>query len=362
MPDALPHEAITRAVHAAFGRSVQVTATDRLCGDASNRVYLRIALTGVGTAAGPATAVVMLLGEGRFQGGGDELGSGRTSELPFVDVGRYLARHHLPVPALYHDASTTDGLLLLEDIGDTNLWSVASAEPARVDDLFAQAIELLVQLQRTGHTQPDPSCCAFRRRFDGALAHAEVEHFIDHGIDTRHGRPLPAVARAEMLAALAAVEEPFRTAPPVLAHRDYMAWNLHWQHDRLRLIDFQDALLAPDAYDLAALLTDRHTPSLVTPDREAALIAQFVASRRAAGLPVHDDFPRHYRLCALHRALKVIGRFYFLEVVKGKPGYLAYLPGVYAVARRMFDALPQLEPARALIVPWVPELRAGATT
>jgi aminoglycoside/choline kinase family phosphotransferase len=73
-------------------------------------------------------------------------------------------------------------------------------------------------------------------------------------------------------------------------------------------------------------------------------------------MPVEGDFERRYRACALHRALKVVGRFWFLERVLGKPGYLAYLPGVYAVARRMLAAMPEVDATRARIAVWVPEL------
>ena len=52
----------------------------------------------------------------------------------------------------------------------------------------------------------------------------------------------------------------------------------------------------------------------------------------------------------------MIGRFHYLELVLGKPGYLAYLPAVYAVGRRLLAAMPELAAARAQIVPWVPEL------
>lgn len=346
--------ACARAIGAAFGDGVSITGTQRLCGDASNRTYVRLAL---GTHV-PATAVAMLLGEGRFVGG-DELGGGSSGdELPFVNVARYLARYELPVPQVYHDAARSDGLVLIEDIGDTNLWTVA--ETGGAEGLFGRAVDLLVRFQITGERAPDAACCAFRRRFDGVLAHAELEHFVDHGIETRHGRPLAAADRAAILDALAPVEAAFLDVPPVLSHRDFMAWNLHVQDERLRLIDFQDALLAPEAYDLAALLTDRHTPNLIDPACETRLIERFLAARRRAGFPVPAGFFERYRLCALHRALKVIGRFYFLEVVKGKPGYLAYLPGVYAVARRMFDLLPALVPARERIVAWVPELAPGA--
>ncbi len=182
---------------------------------------------------------------------------------------------------------------------------------------------------------------------------------MEHGIETRHGRPLDPDTRAAVLSDLAPVLTPFRTDAPVLVHRDFMAWNIHLQDGRLRLIDFQDALLGPDAYDLAALCTDRTTATLIGPAEEARLVERFIARRAAEGWPVPDGLPDRYARCALHRALKVIGRFYYLEVVRGRSGYLAYLPGVYAVARRMFDRLPELAAVRQRLVRWVPELAAS---
>jgi aminoglycoside/choline kinase family phosphotransferase len=279
-----------------------------------------------------------------------------------VNVARYLAARGFAVPAVYHDASARDALLLLEDVGDTTLWAVIGAEPARARALFEQAIELLVALQVAGMRHPDSTCQAFRQRFDGRLARWELEHFVEHGIETRHGRRLPDDERAAVLAGLAPVAAPFERDAPVLAHRDYMAWNIHVQADRLRPIDFQDALLAPDAYDLASLLTDRTTGTVVTAALEGTLIDAFCAARERAAFPLPGGaggFRARYRCCALQRALKVIGRFYYLETVLGKPGYLAYLPGVYAVARRMLDGLPELAPVRARVAAFVPELAAS---
>ena len=354
MPDAIPHEALARAVRAAFGADARIVAAERLFGDASSRRYVRLRLADGGA---PPTVVAMLLGADRFPLGSDEIGErALTKDLPFVDVGRYLAARGFAVPLIHHDASATDSLLLLEDLGDTTLWAAASKQPADARPLFAAAVELLAALQVAGARHPDPSCLAFRRRFDGQLARWELEHFLEHGIETRHGRRLAADERAGLLAALAPLAEPFEQRAPVLVHRDFMAWNLHVQDGRLRLLDFQDALLGPDAYDLAALLTDRTTGTLVAPDLERELIAHFRAARAAAALPVDGDLAARYRMCALHRALKVIGRFYYLERVLGKAGYLAYLPGVYAVARRMLAALPALESVRARLATHVPEL------
>ena len=358
MPAPLPHDAFARAVRAAFGAAARVVGEEPLAGDASTRRYVRLRLAGADC---PQTAVVMILPPDARS---PELGgsSGAESELPFVNVGRYFGTHGLPVPTLYHDGAARDGLLLLEDIGDTTLFAAASAAPGEAGALFEQAVDLVVELQALGARGPDPGCYAFGRRFDFAMAYAEVEHFVEHGIETRQGRVLPAGERARLLAALEPVCEPFATAEPVLSHRDYMAWNLHVQEGRrVRMIDFQDALLAPDAFDLSQLLTDRTTITVVPPALEDALVARFLAGRAAKGLPVEGDFMRRYRLGALQHALKVIGRFHFLDRVRGKPGYLAYLPSVYVVARRMLAVLPEVADAVPLVAAYVPELRPEAS-
>jgi aminoglycoside/choline kinase family phosphotransferase len=343
---------LDRAVRDAFGSDVRIAATSPLHGDASSRRYVRLTLAG----PAPASVVVMLLGEGRFTGGSDELGGASAAgELPFVNVARWLAARGFPVPAIHLDRAREDGLLVLEDVGDTTLWTAVSADAGRTRALFGQAVDLLARLQVAG-AAPGPDCVAFARRFDETLARAELAHYVDHGVETRHGITLSTEDRARLLAVLEPLVPPFRDGPFALSHRDYMAWNIHVRDDRLVLIDFQDALIAPDAFDLAQLLTDRTTIERVDATLEAEFVARFVAARAAAGVPVRPGFEDRYRRCALQHVLKVIGRFYFLEVVKGKPGYLAYLPSVYAVGRHMLQALPDLAPAIPALARWTPEL------
>jgi aminoglycoside/choline kinase family phosphotransferase len=345
-------ERFARAVRTAFGAGVRVQASRALAGDASTRRYVRLQLAGGGA---PDTIVAMVLGEGRFAPGSDELGGGISiDELPFLNVGRWLAARGFSVPAVYHDGTRDDALLLLEDVGDETLWTAASRGAAT--PLFERAVDLLVELQAAGHRWPDPACYAFRRVFDGPLARREVEHFVDHGIR----RPLDAAARARVLADLEPLLEPFASPRRMLVHRDFMAWNLHVRDGALRLIDFQDALLGPDTYDLASLLTDRSTATAIGPSLEDALIARFVDRRSAAGLPVEDDLPRRYALVGLHRALKVIGRFHFLADTRGKRAYLDYLPDVVATARRMFARLPALAAAQRRLGALIPELAPSA--
>jgi len=353
MSDAALDARLAAAVAQAFGAGVALRATEPLHGDASNRRYVRLHLDG----SGPPSAVAMLLPSGAPTS--DELGDDRpAASLPFVAVGRYLARHGLPVPAIHLDAAP-DGLLLVEDVGDTSLWRAVESEPAAAPARFADAVDLLVRLQAVGARHPDPACGAFDRRFDGALARAELAHFVDHGIETRRGHALEPDARAALLDVLAPLAAPFETGPTVLSHRDYMAWNLHvrGRSGELVMIDFQDALIAPDAFDLAQLLTDRTTSTLLPRAIRDALIDRFEAARDAAGLPTPAGLRERVEACTLQHALKVIGRFHFLELVAGKRGYLAYLPSVYAVA---CESLQRVAGGRAMaeaLGAWVPELR-----
>jgi N-acetylmuramate 1-kinase len=349
------HDVLARAVVDAFGPRARLLAAEPLHGDASTRRYVRLRLAD----APVPTAVAMVLGEGRF-GGSDEIGGGGgAGELTFVNVARWLDRQGLPVPVIHADLARSDGLLVIEDVGDLSLWTAVSREPASTSRRFTEAVDLLVRLQVAGARHRDPTCVAFDRRFDHALATAEIEHFLDHGIETRIGRALPAAERAELLHELAPVAAPFADGPTALSHRDYMAWNLHVRaDDSLVLIDFQDALIAPDAFDLAQLLTDRTTNTLVDPELEGSLIARFERGMADAGLAVTDGFRERYRLTALQHALKVIGRFWYLEVVKGRPGYLAYLPAVYGVARHMFAGTPALADVQRHAARYVPELAA----
>src|SRR5262249_25283842 len=157
MPDSIPHEALARAVRAAFGADARITATKPLYGDASSRRYVRLGLAG---ATVPPTSVAMLLGAGRFPLGSDEIGGTRPRgrEPSFVNVARYLAAHDFAVPAIHADASQADDLVLVEDVGDTTLWAAASASPAAVPALFGAAVDLLAALQVAALRDPDPTC------------------------------------------------------------------------------------------------------------------------------------------------------------------------------------------------------------
>jgi aminoglycoside/choline kinase family phosphotransferase len=338
-----------------FGSATVVRRMAPLAGDASTRRYLRLWLDGPNA---PASAVAMILADRGIALASEELAvfKDAPNELPYLNVHRFLAGLGVAVPELYADASDR-GVLLLEDVGDTALWDAVQQQPAdRVRHLYERAIDQLLIIEVDGTRRRDADCIAFQQAFDERLFTWEFEHFIEYGIERRLGRPLPSADASVLRTHFAAIARRLDAQPRYLNHRDFHSWNLFVQGDVIRVIDFQDALLAPATYDLATLLGDRDTPQVVRPEIERALLDYY---RRRWQVCSGEELERRefetvYFLCALQKALKVVGRFYFLDLVKHKPGYLRYVPSTVCQIVRILPRFPDLADLAAILHRYLP--------
>lgn len=342
-----------------FGTAARVERLEPLAGDASTRRYARAWLNG---GSAPPTTVVMILADRGIAMSSDELAVFQEPlrELPYVNVHRFLERLGVAIPALYVDASAR-GLLLLEDIGDTPLWdALQGRSDAEQQALFEGAIDQLLRIEIDGTAARDDSCIAFQQVFDRRLFDWEFEHFLEYGLVDRLPDGLPASEQQELRQHFGRLSAFLDAQPRVLNHRDFHAWNLYVCDGQIRVIDFQDALLAPAPYDLATLLGDRDTRQVVQPALERRLLAYYEHAWTArGGMPwTAPTLWEVYATCALQKAFKVVGRFHYLDRVKGKPGYLRFLPGTWAQIARLLAAWPELAPVRAILAHHVPELRA----
>lgn len=313
-----------------------------LAGDASSRRYFRAWLDRPG---GPASVVVMQLGPTSLPLSSEELAIFREppKELPFLSVHRFLAGLGVRVPALY-GAWPDEGILLLEDLGDCSLWEfVQGAGAEAVARSYEKAIDQLLRVHVEGTRRRDDACVAFQQRFDFRLYMWEFEHFIEYGLEKRPGARAGASEKKTLRESFAEIARRLEALPPCLSHRDYHSWNLMVHDGEIRVIDFQDALLAPPQYDLASLLNDRETDSVITPALEDRLVDYYLARRGETGAApgTRAEFFENYVLSVLQRDFKVVGRFYYLDLVKGKPGYRKYIPPTLKRLRRNLERAPR---------------------
>ncbi|MCY4489734.1 MAG: phosphotransferase [Deltaproteobacteria bacterium] len=334
-----------------FGAGARVRGWEALAGDASSRRYFRVSLDARGA---PCSVIVMSWNDSGLPVSSEELAlfDKPPEELPFLNVHRFLQGIGVRVPAIYGQW-VEQGLMLLEDLGDASLWDrVREAPEVEVLQWYQRAIDELLVLQIGGTRARNDQCMAFRQAFDQRLYLWEFDHFIEYGLEAGDKGSLPASERRLLDEAFGGIAGHLSAQPRVLNHRDFHSWNLMTLDDAVAVIDFQDALLAPAQYDLASLLNDRETDQVVTPAVEEQLIDYYLERWQEWGESARgrDEFVESYLLSALQRDFKVVGRFRYLDLVKGKPGYKQYIaPTLRRIGRNLRRApgVEQLLPVLA---------------
>jgi aminoglycoside/choline kinase family phosphotransferase len=247
------------------------------------------------------------------------------------------------VPALYA-VSTKDRLILVEDVGRVSLFSAALGGVARAPELYRRAIDELALIHVEGTRNRTSQCVAFSIAYDRRLFLWEMNEFVEYGLAKLEWKDAIEPVRDELVK----LSGDLGALPRVLSHRDYHGGNLFVQGDRTRVIDFQDALMAPAAQDLAVLLTTRDTAKVISPELESELIGYYLDSVRQRGEETLEvsEFTSSYYRSALQHALKMIGRFIWLD--ETKPGYIDFVPDCIAQARRMLAAADDFPALRAV--------------
>lgn len=232
------------------------------------------------------------------------------------------------------------GFLLLEDLGADTYLHVIDA--ANADALFDGAIDQLLRLQAIAPPAGLPA-------YDEALLVRELRLF-DEWFLARH---VGVLVDGALQAALAGVHRHLVDAalaqPRVLVHRDYMPRNLMPVPGGPAVLDFQDAVVGPIAYDPVSLFKDAF---LSWPaERVHAWLAHYHARARDAGLPVPalERFMHDADLIGVQRHLKVLGIFARLHHRDGKPKYVADAPRFIGYLDEVLPRHPALEPLARIL-------------
>jgi aminoglycoside/choline kinase family phosphotransferase len=302
--------------------------------DASDRRYFRILLP-------DAPSIVLSLYSAPFE----------VAKLPFVNVATLMARMPVPIPSVLGHAEDL-GVLALQDLGDVTLQAhLGAASPVQHAALYRQSVALIATLQRRGAELASPEFLPYGIAFDVEKLTWELDFFTKHFLEAYRGITLADGERTALRAEFAGIVEELAAEPRVLCHRDYHSRNLMLHEGQLYMIDFQDARMGPDTYDLVSLLRDSYVD---LPDQTVdELIAYFLALKGSADDP---DFRRRFNVMALQRNLKALGTFGYQTTARHNPVYIQYIPRTLRYVRRNL-ALPRFARLRELLGTHVEEFR-----
>ena len=307
-----------------------------LTGDASDRRYFRVLLPDSGS-------IVLSLHASPFE----------FEKLPFVNVARLLAAMPVPIPTVLGHADDL-GVLALADLGDVTLQAhLGAASAAEHAALYRQAVALIATLQRRGADLASPEYLPYAIAFDVEKLTWELDFFIKHFIEAYRGVVIAAPLKDELRRECAGVIETLAAEPRVLCHRDYHSRNLMLHSGELYIIDFQDARMGPDTYDLVSLLRDSYVD--LPEETVSELIAYFLALKGETGAQV--EFRTRFDTMALQRNLKALGTFGYQTTARRNPVYIQYIPRTLRYVRDNLDHLPEFSQLRELLATYVEEFR-----
>ena len=331
----------------------------KLKGDASTRIYERLAL-------GDKHAILM---NSPRRPDGPPVRDGKPynaiahladNVMPFVAMANGLRQHGFSSPEIYH-ADLDQGLLILEDLGDEGI--VSGEPPAPIRERYETAVDALLALH--GKRLPDvlPVAPHIEHRipsYDMSALLIEAELLLDWFLP-RLQAPMPDSERDSFRRLWRELLQPAIEAPATWVLRDFHSPNLLWlarrkEIARLGLLDFQDAVMGPGAYDVASLLQDARVD--IPEQLELALLGRYVRGRRQSD-PEFDpaSFIKIYVTLAAQRASKILGIFARLDLRDGKPQYLRHMPRVWGYLQRSLGH-PALESLNAWYIAHVPALNA----
>lgn len=273
---------------------------------------------------------------------------------PFVQIAGHLKKCGLRAPDIYA-ADTDQGFLLLEDFGDRTYTQVLKSDPDQERALYELAVDVLIHL----HRQP-PSLLAPETVDTYSTDHylREVRLFTDWYLPRVLDEALPKEALVSYEALWSEAFDFVAQQSRALVLRDFHVDNLVWLPDAkgisaCGLLDFQDALVGSNTYDLMSLLEDARRD--VSDDLADHLKARYYAAFPALGpdSAEREAFEAAYAITGAGRHAKVIGIFTRLCFRDAKPDYLIHIPRVWKLLERSLTH-PMLEGLADWIETYVP--------
>ncbi len=264
----------------------------------------------------------------------------------YLAITRHLQALGLRAPAILAE-DVVAGFALIEDFGDHTFTRLLRAGEAELP-LYLLAADVLACL----HGQATASHIQVPA-YDMAALMREVTLFTEWFVPAARGEAVTVEEAEAYTSAWQRALKDVAEARQTLVLRDYHVDNLMIVGgegvSRCGLLDYQDALIGAEAYDLVSLVEDARRD--ISLEVREAVIDHYCAARPHVD---RQALERDMLLLGAQRHAKVAGIFTRLSRRDGKDVYLGHIPRVLALMNRCLQA-PELSEVRTVIETMVPD-------
>ena len=262
---------------------------------------------------------------------------GKEENRYYAGLARFLKEIGVPAPAVLLDVPQ-ENLLVMEDLGETDLWSLRKEHSVECLSAYRSALEGLASLHLHGLENLGAETPIMRDGFNQDYYRWEREYFLKNAVDDGMKILLSERERESLEDELSGLAETLLALPQQLVHRDCQSQNILWKNGTACFIDFQGMRVGTGWYDVASLLSDPYVE--ISPKERSELIAYYCEK---VNVPVTQETERNYAHAAAQRLMQALGAYFFLSGKMGKPRFRAYaLPALKNLVSVTAGTLPHL--------------------
>jgi aminoglycoside/choline kinase family phosphotransferase len=274
-------------------------------------------------------------------------GAARVENSYYAGIAAFLAGVGVPVPSVIrHRDEGGEGMVLQEDLGETDLWALRDAPWEVRGALYRKTLEAVHRL----HSHPERDFPKGRVRlmeeFSPAYYRWERDYFKTNFLGVLRGVGLEDGEGRELESELDALAGRLLAGRRRLVHRDLQSQNVMLRQGaggvEPVLIDFQGMRFGNRFYDLASLLCD---PYVAFSDGQRLELLEHAYALDGEGMD-WGRFQTSFWEAAAQRLMQALGAYGMLGVVKGLTGYLRHVApalGNLRLATRNAGSLPRLQ-------------------
>ena len=245
----------------------------------------------------------------------------RVENTFYADIAAFLRDINVPVPRLMrHDPTVC--LIAMEDLGDTDLWSLRK-KPWEIRRVLYQKTLTIVQRL---HSFPEKDFSFGRVRlmesFGPNLYRWERDYFRDHFVRGVCGIELDPPFEQKLETELSSLAQRLLGSIRCLVHRDLQSQNVMIRDGEPFLIDFQGLRLGNPFYDLGSLLCDPYV-NLSDSERHELMSSCYEMGNWNLD---RDTFQKTFWEASAQRLMQALGAYGFLGLKKGLKPYLDHIP------------------------------------
>ena len=244
----------------------------------------------------------------------------------FISFTKHFLKKGLNVPILY-DQQLKENIYLIEDLGDTTLFSLMEKEKAndsfsnKALSYYREALSQLIRFQTDGGKGLDYSVCFPRVKFDQQSILWDLNYFKYYFLK------LAKIPFDEQK-----LEDDFKTFTQFLLsastnyfmYRDFQSRNILVYNDELYFVDYQGGRKGALQYDVASLLFQAKVN--LPPSARDELLNYYLDQANQKSKIKTQKFLRYYYGYVLIRLLQTLGAYGFRGYYENKSHFLLSIP------------------------------------